>query len=209
MIGLWPARWCAQISMESPRPLVEVLDPARPSGTQRNRHLGVCVDDVMMRCDPAIGGIDACSLTRSRRGMALALRLLPTSQALRQVCRCGRPSSVAVRYQARLLRSRLSLAGPPPLARRLRCLRTAPPCSLQSPASRRDVLDKMKPSHRSAQWQTVGRRLSANSEKARENVASLGSGRHRSSRTAGKACRQPQGSIRPRVVGACRTTALA
>ena len=100
----------------------------------------------------------------------------------------------------------------PPL--RLRCLRlrrrlTSPP--LQSPSHNpRDVLHQMaihRPRNQRQPCRRLARRLSANSEKARENVAS-----HRKpagtapSRTAHSLPSTSRRSIRPRVVGTSNTS---
>ena len=153
-------------------------------GPQRNRHLGV-----MRRRrrhdaadgDPAIGRIDVQLVPDPGGGMALGVALAADIAGPRQVCQHLRKAHRQLPFQPpRLLRPRLSLAWPPPLAPlRLRCLRLRRRLLPRLDRRRipRDVLDKMaihRPRNQRL-MQTAARRLSANSEKARENVASLGS----------------------------------
>ena len=128
--------------------VIEVLDPPGRQGPQRNRWES-CVDaDVMMQLmgiPPS--AVSTCSLYPIQEVVwPLALRLLPTSQAL-QVCQHLRKAHRQLPFQpARLLRPRLSLAWPPPLATlRLRCLRLRRRLLPRLDRRRipRDVLDKM------------------------------------------------------------------
>ena len=124
---------------------------------------------------------------------------LPTSQALgRSASICGKAHRQLPFQPARLLRPRLSLAWPPPLAPlRLRCLRLRLRLLPRLDRRRipRDVLHQMaihRPRNQRL-MQTAGQTALGKLGKGpRKRRLRSEAGRHRSSRTAAIACRQPQ-----------------
>ena len=111
-----------------------------------------------------------------------------------------------------LLRPRLSLAGPPPLAPlRLRCLRLRRRLLPRLDRRRipRDVLDKMaihRPRNQRLMQTARQTALGKLGKRPAKTSPRSEAGRHRSSRTAGIACRQPQDArSAPRVVGTSNT----
>ena len=163
--------------------------------------------------DPAIGGIDVQLVPDPGGGMALALRLAPTSQALGSSasicgrlivsCRSSRIGSIACSSHLRgrpRLRRRFGFAAfsfGAAFSRASIAVASREMCSTRWPSIVRAI---------SVSCRRLARRLSANSEKAFENVASLGSrpaplqqhSRHSMPSTSRR-------SIRPRVVGTSNT----
>ena len=144
----------------------------------------------------------------------LALRLAADIAGPRQVRQHLRQAHRQLPFQpAWLLRPRLSLAGPPPLAPplRLRCLRLRRRLLPRLDRRRipRDVLHQMaihRPRNQRL-MQTAGQTALGKLGKGpRKRRLARKPGRHRSSRTAGIACRQPQDArSAPRVVGTSNT----
>ena len=207
MIGLWPSKMLCARDLDGiigrVHKVVEVLVPARavrvPNGIATWES---CVDaDVMMQLmgiPPS--AVSTCSLYPIQEVVwPLALRLLPTSQAL------GRSASICGRLIVSCRSSRLErpspdaspLRGRMPLAPlRLRCLRLRRRLLPRFNRRRipRDVLQADAPSDRPRNQSSHADGWPDGSRQTRKRPAKTSprseAGRHRSSRTAGKACRQ-------------------
>ena len=149
--------------------------------------------------------------------MALGVALGADIAGPRQVRQHLRKAHRQLPFQpARLLRPRLSLAWPPPLAPplRLRCLRLRR--RLLPRLDRRRIPPRCAPPDghpSSAQSTSHADGWPDRSRQTRKRPAKTSprseAGRHRSSRTAGIACRQPQDARSGRASSECRNTALA
>ena len=166
-----------------------------------------CVDaDVMMQLmgiPPS--AVSTCSLYPIQEVVwPLALRLLPGPSAGLPASAEG--SSCSCRSSRLGSFARASpLRGPPLAPLRLRCLRLRRRLLTSIAVASREMDGHPSSAAISVSCRRLARRLSQTRKRPAKTSPRSEAGRHRSSRTAGKACRQPQDARSGRASSECRT----